>query len=265
MDLSRQAIEAALKRDWKAAISLNLEILKSSSRDLEALNRLGRAYIEIGQKSKALDVYQKVLKLDKFNSIAQKNLALIKSSTVTRSKSKTVSGNAFPVFLEEPGLTKTVSLIRLGDPKIIARQRPGDPVFLTARDHCVSIVSHRQEYLGRLPDDIASRIRKCIKGGNKYSAWVKSLDIDLHENKKQILKIFIREISRSPAFRDTPSFPSTEKLSYAAFTPPELIHEEKPLTSSTEEDAGDTAKSDSELESDINPNDYPPSNPLLDE
>ena len=31
-----------------------------------------------------------------------------------------------------------------------------------------------------------------------------------------------------------PSFPLTEKLTYAAFTPPELVHEEKPDVSTTE-------------------------------
>ena len=262
MDLQKLSIEAALKRDWKSAISYNLQIIKTSPQDAEAYNRLGRAYLEIGQKNKALSIYQKVLRIDKFNTIAQKNISLIKSSKILRTKSLGITDNFFPAFLEEPGLTKNVSLIRVGDPKIISRLRPGDPVFLIARDHCVSVISAHQEYLGRLPDDIASRIRRCIKGGNKYSAWIKSIDINTPERGKQNLKIFIRETFRSPAFKDIHSFPLTEKLSYAAFTPPELIHEEKPSTSSTEEDVGETAKSDSELESDITADVYPSRNPV---
>lgn len=258
------AIEAALKREWKTAITCNLQILRTSPQDVEAFNRLGRAYLEIGQKSKALSTYQKVLRLDKFNTIAQKNIALIKSSKILRTKSTAPSDSSFPAFLEEPGLTKNVSLTRVGDPKIISRLRPGDPVFLIARDHCVSVVSGHQEYLGRLPDDIASRIRRCIKGGNKYSAWIKSIDINTPDHGKQNLKIFIRETYRAPAFKDISTFPLTEKLSYAAFTPPELIHEEKPSSSTTEEDVGDTARSDSELESDITADDYQPRNPLDD-
>ena len=40
----------------------------------------------------------------------------------------------------------------------------------------------------------------------------------------------------SSKFKNTPSFPITEKLTYSAFTPPELVHEEKPDVASTEED-----------------------------
>lgn len=226
-DLIPQAIDQALAGKWKEAIATNLQILKRTPGDIESLNRLGRAYLETGQKTKASQVYAKVLRKDKFNTIAAKNLQLLKTLQVERKGSPSRSLAALPMFLEEPGITKTVSLVRLGDPKLVARLRPGDAVKLTARQHNVTLVSSTNAYLGRLPDDLALRLRTMMTAGNTYVAWIRS--VEPHE-----LKVFIKEIGRSPKYRHTPSFPLTEKLTYAAFTPPELVHEEKPDVSATE-------------------------------
>jgi len=241
MDLAKLAIDAALNRNWKQAITFNSQIIKSSPHDIEALNRLGRALMETGLKTKASSIYLKVLRLDKFNSIAKKNLELVKKSKVNRSTKQQV-GPPPPIFIEEPGTTRTVTLIRVGDPRIVSRLRPGDGLVLAAREHCVSVLTSQKENVGRLPDDLSSRLGRFMKGGNKYQCWVKSLDP---------LKIFILEAYRAPAFASVASFPSTEKLTYAAFTPPELIHEEKPNVSSPEEDVGDAPQFISDIDNDI--------------
>lgn len=227
-DQANFAIQAALSRNWKEAIRLNLLILKKDSKDIDALNRLGRAYFETAQKTKSELTYKKVLRIDKFNHIAAKSLELLKTSRVSRVSKENMLDAPAPTaeFLEEPGITKTVSLTRLGDPKIIAGIHPGDPVLMVARDHCVAIISITNQYLGRLPDDLASRLMPLMRSGNKFHTWVRSLDG---------LKVFIKEVSRSQQNHDSPSFPPTEKLTYAAFTPPELIHTEKPDVSGTEE------------------------------
>ncbi len=227
-DLTQPAINAALSRDWKTAIDLNLKILKQNPKDTDALNRLGRAYFETGQKTKAEEAYKKVIHLDKFNSIAHKSLELLKTSRITRGahEVKSFAPISQIMFLEEPGLTRTVSLIRMGDPKVISSLHPGDPVQIAPRDHCISVSSSKNQYLGRLPDDLASRLMFLIKNGNKYDAWIRSLDG---------LKIFIRESYKSPKNKNQISFPITEKLTYAAFTPPELVHTEKPDVSGHEE------------------------------
>jgi len=227
-ELTNQAIQAALNRDWKLAISSNLALLKQNTKDTEALNRLARAYFETGLKTKAEETYKKVLKIDKFNTIALKNLDLLKTSRIVRGvQEKTTGNHSQAMFLEEPGVTRTVTLIRLGDAKIISACHPGDPVTVTTREHCVSVMSLKNQYLGRLPDDLAARLMNLMKNGNKYEAWIKSVSDGL--------KIFIKETYRGPKNRLTPSFPVTEKLTYAAFTPPELIHTEKPDVSAHEE------------------------------
>jgi tetratricopeptide (TPR) repeat protein len=228
MDPVNIAIQAAQKRDWKLAIEQNLVFLKQNPKDIDALNRLGRAYLETGQKTKANEIYEKVLKLDKYNPIAKKSLELIKTMRVHRQTYTPIITSA-PIFLEEPGITKNLTLTRLGDQKIISRLHAGDPVQLTPREHCVVITTMDNEYLGRLPDDMALRMRSYLKAGNKYEVWIRAIDLTS-------LKIFIKEISRSTKFRNTPSFPSTEKMTYAAFTPPNLIYDDKPIVSTPEED-----------------------------
>ncbi len=226
-DLSAQAIDLALSGQWKEAIKINLQLLKKEPKDLEVLNRLGRAYLETGQKTKAAEIYHKVLRLDKFNTIAAKNLLLLKTLKIDRSARHEPGITALPVFLEEPGITKTVSLVRLGDPRIVSRQRAGDAVKLVARQHNVVILSSQNQYLGRVSDDLALRLRTFLAAGNTYQAWLRSVDA-------QEVKVFIKEVSRATKYRHNPSFPLTEKLTYAAFTPPELVHEEKPDVSATE-------------------------------
>jgi len=234
MDYTPQdAINAALKSDWKQAVTTNLRLIKQNPKDIDSLNRLGRAYTELGLKTKAKNIYSQVTRLDKFNSIATRNLELLKKSRVSPIRSSPPPA-VLPLFLEEHGVTKTVPLIRPGDPKVISSLHPGDAVKIVARGHLVSVVSSQNAYLGRLPDDLASRLRSLINAGNKYDAWIKSVDTREHVS-SPTLKIFIRETFRSHKFRHSPSFPLSEKLSYAAFTPPELVHDEKPDVSTPEE------------------------------
>jgi hypothetical protein len=245
MDLDQKAVQLALEGRWKEAIQANLSILKVNSKHIDALNRLGRAYQEIGLKTNAANCYQKVLKLDKFNTIAIRNIALVKAAKAIRSSGQSTSNLSLTMFLEEPGLTRTVHLTRLGDPKSISGLHPGEQVQIVSRQHTVCAISNRGIYVGRLPDDLSSRMRTLLAGGNKYSAWIRTIDA-------KSVKIFIRETFRSPKFQNTPSFPLTEKLTYAAFTPPELVHEEKPDVSATEDQEDQTSQStDLDLESGV--------------
>lgn len=230
MSPDQQAIQLSLQGKWKEAIQLNLSILKSEPKNIDALNRLGRAYQEVGLKTAAGNCYLKVLKIDKFNSIATRNLQLVKTAKATRSPSSLADKTPLPLtmFLEEPGVTKTVCLTRLGDPKAISSLHPGNTIQIVSRQHTVCAISNRGTYVGRLPDDISSRMRTLLAAGNKYASWIRTID-------PKNVKIFIRETFRSTKYQNTPSFPLTEKLTYAAFTPPELVHEEKPNVQTTED------------------------------
>jgi len=226
-DLAQKAINEALKGDWKEATKTNLQILKTNPQDIDALNRLARAYAEKGEFGKAKKSAEKVIKIDPFNPIATK--ALNRWKVAKRGKMENGAGTGAEVFLEETGKTKQISLLHLGDAKLLAKLNAGDRVRLTPHAHRVSVLTHDDKYIGRLPDDLAARLRKLIKIGNQYEVFIKSTD-------SNDVKVFIRETYRSAELASIPSFPA-EKIEYVSFTPPELVrkNEESPITTFEEE------------------------------
>ena len=84
------------------------------------------------------------------------------------------------------------------------------------------------DFIGRLPDDLSARIIKLSKAGNTYNSIIRS-------STPTQVKIFIREVTRGKNIKDIPSFPVSDKSNYVAFTPPDLIHEERPEMESLED------------------------------
>lgn len=225
-DLAQKSVSAALCGDWKEAISLNKEILAQDPQNIDALNRLARAYSEIGNIKKAKALSQKVLKIDPFNTIAAKSVRKWKQLKPGEAASGSLSGAE--AFLEEPGKTKIVPLLYLGGASILSKLDAGSEVKLTPSSHRVSVVTQEGKYIGRLPDDLSARLRKLIKMGNVYQILVKSIA-------PNDVKVFIREIERNSKFSDVASFPP-ERIDYISFTPPELVRKRESAFSDSEEE-----------------------------
>lgn len=198
---TQSAIDAALNNDWQKALDLNLKLLKDNPSDIDCLNRLGKAYLELGNTRKAIGIFKEILKLNKYDPIATKNLLRATESPASKgAKIKTPAAN-FVSFLEEPGKTKMVSLVNVASTKTLLTVRCADFVNLTVKRHSIFVESQDGNYLGALPDDLGHRILVLVKGGNTYEAFVKSVN-------KGVLILFIREKTRSKRFRNTPSFPT---------------------------------------------------------
>lgn len=205
--LSKQAITAALSYNWEEAVALNKEIIKQAPEDIECLNRLARALFELGKYLQAKKIYQSVLKIDPYNSIAQKNLKRVSSFKTSLPDGVKLNGIANAkglhlspaLFLQEPGVTKIVNLIKLAEPQKLSVLSPGLMVNLTLKNRGITVTDLENNYLGVLPDDIAHLLIKLIKGGNRYQALIKSVN-------KNSLSILIREIFRSRKSRNQPSF-----------------------------------------------------------
>ncbi|BCX14945.1 MAG: hypothetical protein KatS3mg088_628 [Patescibacteria group bacterium] len=223
---AQKAIDCAIEGNWNEALRINKEILEENPNDIEALGRLARAYSEIGDIKNAKATAKKVLSLDPYNLIAKKCL---EKWNKLKPKGKYVSQSVnADLFIEEPGRTKIVNLTYPGNPKTIAKLDAGDKVKLDAHGHRINVTTLENEYIGRLPDDINSRLKKLIKLGNQYQAFVKSA-----EGKE--IKIFIREIKKTKKTEKIPSF-AVEKIDYVSFTPPELVHhKEDYITSEPDE------------------------------
>jgi tetratricopeptide (TPR) repeat protein len=225
-DLEKQAVQAAIKGTWQKAIQLNRQIIKEDSKNIGALNRLARAYWELGKVDEAQKSYRQVLKLDPYNSIATKNLQrLVKKRKKGKQKKISLSGN---LFLEEPGKTKTIKLIRLASAEVLSELNSGQSVKLEPKKRTISVISEDKVYLGTVPDDLSLRLIKLINGGNRYQAFIKGVD-------RQHLDIFVREVFRSKRFHNLPSF-SPSGSTYISYLSPETIHEERPETAPTGEE-----------------------------
>lgn len=222
-DLAHKAVSAALDGNWELALSLNNEILESDQEDVDALNRLARAYAELGNTKKASEISQRVLDLDPFNTIASKCLSRWKelgNGKGLRSKCTDPCD-----FIEEPGKTKILTLINTGPDSLLATLDAGDEVKLNPHGHRISVVTSDGHYIGKLPDDIGAKLKQLIKHGNVYKVLIKS-------NDKNQLKVFIKEIKVADGLKDIPSF-THEKIDYISFTPPELVHKKE--SASTDE------------------------------
>ena len=231
--LSQLAIENALLGKWKEAININFLILKNNPDDVDALNRIARAYFESGNIKLAKASINKVLKIDPYNSIATK--CCEKWKNLVKIDEKQTRQISTEMFLEEPGKTKIVHLIHTCDKPILAKLNSGDMVFENINSHRVSILTDLGKYIGKLPDDVSIKLKTMIKLGYKYVITIKSVD-------KNEIKIFIREVSRPENYLSKPSF-SSETVDYTSYTPPEMLHDKPDITSYDEESDVDRGNS----------------------
>jgi len=196
-ELARRAIHEALSCNWEEALKINKEILNEDSQDLDALSRAARAYFELGEVDKACRFAQRALKIDPLNTIAEK--CLEKYNALKNTKRPYESATGSNKFLEEPGKTKIIPLLHLGEADDILLLNCGELIQLTTTKHRVSVYSNKGKYIGRLPDDIAFKLIQFIRSGNEYEACIKSAS-------NNEVKVFIREVRRSDKMTSTPSF-----------------------------------------------------------
>lgn len=202
-NLQQLAIDAALDCKWEEAVSLNTKLLDENPIDIDALKRLGYAYIQTNLYEKAKKTYKKILSIDPFNCIAQKNLQKIlsfKHLPKAKKKETTEHTHLSPsIFIEEPGKTKSVQLKNLAPTSILSQLQIADEVFLFPKKHTVEIRDRNKTYIGILPDDISFRLVPLMTGGNQYQACIKNIQ-------KNTISVYIREVCRGKKFKFQPSF-----------------------------------------------------------
>ena len=67
-----EAIELALANRWTEAVQVNRGIIDRFGPDEDTLNRLGKAYTELGQLDEGIEAYKGTLKMNPVNPIAVK-------------------------------------------------------------------------------------------------------------------------------------------------------------------------------------------------
>lgn len=201
LTLAQAAIEAALCSNWQQALKLNKKILKIEPQNVDALARLARANMELGKSNLAKKYYGEVLKYDPYNPIAIKNLKIIKSFK-SNGEGNHLNGHSIlspSLFLQEPGKTKVVNLLKVAEPQKLSHIFCGMKVALVLKNRGITIVDPSNSYLGVLPDDTAFRLIRLLKGGNKYELFIKAIKVNG-------LAVLIKETYRSKRFKNQASF-----------------------------------------------------------
>jgi hypothetical protein len=199
---SKEAITLALQGQWKEAIAVNKGLIESFPSDVEALNRLGRAHMELGEYRDAEASYRKTLVIDQYNAIAQKNLQRLSYLKKTKASAETNTHKLEPQqFIEEIGKAGVVQLNNLAKPAVLARLVAGDVVNLKVNDKNLNILSSRGEVLGTVEPRHGQRLVRLINGGNRYSAAIVS-------STDKTVTAIIRETYMAPGQMGQLSFPT---------------------------------------------------------
>ena len=195
-----EAIELALANRWVEAVQVNRGIMDRFGPDEDTLNRLGKAYTELGQLTEATDAYKGTLKMNPVNPIAVKNLSKLQAlrggQPVPTSKAK-VDVDA---FIEETGKTSLTALHVHAEGDPCSKVAGGDPVKLIVAGDTMNVETSRGVYLGHLEHALGRRLIKFLEGGNRYSGAVATCD-------GGAVKIIVRETYQDPKFFGRPSFP----------------------------------------------------------
>ncbi len=197
-DLAARAVKAALAQQWQEAEDLNQQILDEDASNIEATNRLARAYTEQGQVDKAKQTYQRVLSLDPYNAIAQKNLTKLEQGG--GQSARQVSQEA---FLEEPGKTRSAPLVG-SQKKRLEQLSSGEKLDLEARHGRLAVITGQGALVGYLEDDLSTHLLNLIHLGNTYSAHLMSTS--------DTPQVFLREVSQSPQAAKYVSFSRSHSL-----------------------------------------------------
>lgn len=198
---SKHAITLAMQGRWQESISVNQSILKNFPNDVDAHNRLGKAYMELGEYTQAKEAYNHAVRLDQYNTIAKKNLQRL---SILEGKESTGENNKEKVepylFIEEIGKAGVIGLYQIAPAERLVKMMAGDKVVLKPEDSRLKVESTSGEYLGLVPSKQGQRLIKLMDGGNKYTAAI----VTSSEN---AISVIIRETYRDPSQMDQVSFP----------------------------------------------------------
>ena len=196
---AEEARKFAIAGDWAAAADVNRSILESAPRDIDAMNRLGKSLMEMGNLEQALEVYRQAIAIDPSNVIAQRNAGRIeqligaKAADAPAAVAAYRTGNAVQagVFVEEVGKTFITDLIRPTVDAILTQLAPADEVELRVNGKNVNVHDEHGNQLGQLEPQIGQRMVRLLESGNRFKAYIVALT-------GVTARIILREIYHDP-------------------------------------------------------------------
>jgi hypothetical protein len=195
-----EAIELALASRWAEAVQVNRSIMDRFGPDEDTLNRLGKAYTELGQPDDAIEAYRSTLKMNPVNPIAQKNLSKLQAQGGGQPVPSSKARVDVDAFIEETGKTALTALHVHAEGDPCSKVSGGDPVKLLVAGDTMNVETERGVPLGHLEHALGRRLIKFLEGGNRYSGAVATCE-------GGAVKIIVRETYQDPKFLGRPSFP----------------------------------------------------------
>ena len=216
---SKEAIDLAMQARWQEAVSINQEIVQDFPEDVDAYNRLGRAYMELGQYKQAREAYKSAVKLDPYNAIASRNIRRLNDIKETdRAEVETVKVEP-QQFIEEIGKAGVVTLSDLAPKEKRARVVAGDRVNLKVDGAVLTVASSRGEYIGRVEKKHTQRLARLMQGGNQYSATV-------IRSTAETMTVMIRETFQHASQAGKLSFPPKGMEEFRTYATDKLLKHE---------------------------------------
>jgi hypothetical protein len=213
-DLGREAVNLALKGEWERATEVNKAILELFTEDVEAMNRMAKAFIEMGHYADAKAVLDRVCEVAPYNNIAKKNRARLgqMSASPTAIKQKRKATGAPQLFIEESGKSATTVLRKVPGRPVVSHVSPGDPVTLERENNAMNVYygDGEGEFIGQVEPKMGKRLIQLIEGGNTYAAAIIVVN-------DQGISVIIRETFRHRSLQNVCSFPTKSKNDNRAY------------------------------------------------
>ena len=207
-ELAEMARNLALNGQWREAIEANMTLLEKSPRDVDAYNRLGKAYFELRRYRSAFDAYQEAFQIDPANIISRRNLERLEPLRDIEEEDSGAGSRPparFNIFIEEAGKTFVDELIDPAPSAVLMTLSSGEQLDIEIVNGDVKLNDDTGQYIGLLEPRVARRLIQLIEMGNEYSVYVTA-------NAGDSVRVIIREMSRSEEMGNRLSFPHQGKV-----------------------------------------------------
>jgi tetratricopeptide (TPR) repeat protein len=178
--LSDQAIAAVFASDWKKAIRLDRKTILQDPNNLDALTRLTRSYLELGQLKLARNLINKAKRVSPNDPIVQRLIQKLVSLT-TKSCSHVELCASTMAFIEKDGQTRTYRLDINKNTTEALKILPGEYLILNPQGFCLSVLSTKGRFIGRFDGLTSQRLKKEIAQKGNFQAVVKATDSNFLE------------------------------------------------------------------------------------
>ena len=194
---AREAVELAMSGRWAEAIAVNSEIIATSSSDLGAYNRLGKALLELGDPEAARAAFEHSLALDPSNQIARKNIERLSEGMVCGGSASL----SHKMFIGEVGKSAQVELLGCAADASRPYLAAGSAIELRVHNGNLVAYSVQGQYVGIVPPKRGRRLAVLMEGGNRYEGAVVN-------SGEATVSVVLHESYQHPSLRSKTSFPA---------------------------------------------------------